>query len=211
MNIAVIGATGKSGMSFVKQALEDGHCVTVLARSPEKLTINSANLNILQGNVLNDADIQKVVRGQDAVYIALGTGGVPKPSSIRSEGTQQIINAIKKSGESPHIVILSSLGTGKSIWQIPFRWIWFVKSVLLFVLADHKKQESSVTTSGLPYTILRPTSMHDVPPEGRLKATVSQQKLAIRPAISHDDVASFALHSISERAYINQTVALTHI
>ncbi|HEX3050206.1 MAG TPA: NAD(P)H-binding protein, partial [Aggregatilineaceae bacterium] len=78
MKIAVIGATGNTGANFVEQALDRGHLITALVRSPHKLTIHHLNLNVIQGDVLNADDVARTVRGQDAIFIALGTGKVPK-------------------------------------------------------------------------------------------------------------------------------------
>ena len=38
MKLAVLGATGRTGQHLVRQALEQGHEVAVLARTPTKLT-----------------------------------------------------------------------------------------------------------------------------------------------------------------------------
>ena len=38
MKIAVLGATGPSGLQVVEEALERGHEVTALVRNPDKLT-----------------------------------------------------------------------------------------------------------------------------------------------------------------------------
>ena len=47
MKIAVFGATGSSGQQLVKLALQKGYKVTVLARTPEKLTIKDKNLTVI--------------------------------------------------------------------------------------------------------------------------------------------------------------------
>ena len=49
--------------------------MTVLARTPEKLAdvANKENLKIVQGDVLKEEDVSKVVDCQDAVICSLGT------------------------------------------------------------------------------------------------------------------------------------------
>ena len=37
MNLVVLGATGGTGLAIVRQAIERGHSVTALVRSPERL------------------------------------------------------------------------------------------------------------------------------------------------------------------------------
>lgn len=210
MNIAIIGATGKTGMSFAKQALDHGHCVTALVRSPEKVTLTHHHLRVIPGDVMNIDDVKRAVLGQDAIFIALGTGETPKKSSIREAGTRQVMDVLQQAKETPQVVVLSSLGVGDSSKQIPFHLRWFVKLMLMFPLADHKKQEAIVTSSQVPYTILRPTSMHDIPATGHLHVTTSKDMLPIRPAVSPDDVAQVAVAVIEGSEYQNQVITLTH-
>jgi uncharacterized protein YbjT (DUF2867 family) len=48
MKIALFGGTGKTGKHLMQQALDQGHSLRVLVRSPEKVTITHDNLKILQ-------------------------------------------------------------------------------------------------------------------------------------------------------------------
>ena len=43
LKIVVFGATGRTGKEVVKQALEKGHHVTAVVRTPEKVDIQSVN------------------------------------------------------------------------------------------------------------------------------------------------------------------------
>lgn len=75
MNILILGATGRVGSSILTYALHEGHHVTVLVRTPEKLQINHENLMIIPGNVLNKDDIAHAMHGIDVVMSALNTDG----------------------------------------------------------------------------------------------------------------------------------------
>lgn len=46
MKIALLGATGPSGIQVVKEALERGHTVTAIVRNPDKLTEKNENLKV---------------------------------------------------------------------------------------------------------------------------------------------------------------------
>lgn len=46
MKIALLGATGPSGLQVVKEALERGHVVTAVVRNPEKITDKHDNLKV---------------------------------------------------------------------------------------------------------------------------------------------------------------------
>ena len=58
--VAVLGATGGTGLEVVKQALAGGSSVRVLVRAPEKLKIQHERLTVMQGNALDAADVDKV-------------------------------------------------------------------------------------------------------------------------------------------------------
>jgi putative NADH-flavin reductase len=65
MNILILGAIGRVGSQIVKHALHDGHHVTALVRTPEKIQITNEKLTIIQGNVLNEDDIVRSIGGID--------------------------------------------------------------------------------------------------------------------------------------------------
>lgn len=209
MNIAIIGATGGTGTHFTEQALERGHTVTALVRSPEKITNGHANLKVIKGNVLNPDDVAQAVAGRDAVFIALGTGKYPVKSSIREDGTRQVINALQQSGEQPLVVALSSLGVGESKYQVPFYWRWPLSMILMFAFADHNRQENVLRESKLPYVILRPTFMEDEPSTGHIIPATPPQRVKTSAAVTRADVAAFALDVIEKRQFDCQAVALT--
>ena len=46
MNIAVLGATGPTGIQLIRQALDIGHKVTAVVRDPSKITFTHDNLKV---------------------------------------------------------------------------------------------------------------------------------------------------------------------
>ena len=119
MKIIVFGATGSLGQHVVKQALEKGHQVSAFTRSKEKLDhLNNPNLTPVLGDVLDNTTIEQAVKDHDAVIIALGDG---MKGSVRAQGTQQIINAMKNQGVG-RLICLSTLGAGDSYRYLNFFW-----------------------------------------------------------------------------------------
>ena len=45
--VCIVGATGNTGVQILRQALERGHAVKALVRSPEKVEIQHANLQVV--------------------------------------------------------------------------------------------------------------------------------------------------------------------
>ena len=72
--------------------IEQGHMLTAFARDPARVDIKHANLEVIQGDVLDPASVKKAVQGHDAVLCSLGAGG---NGAVRSEGTRNIIHAME--------------------------------------------------------------------------------------------------------------------
>ena len=88
-NIIVFGASGKTGILIVYQALNQGHQVTAFARQPSKVTIEHKNLRIIRGDVLDYDKVKEAVQGHDVVLCALGVDK-NKPNTVISDGTRNI-------------------------------------------------------------------------------------------------------------------------
>ena len=72
MKLAVLGATGQTGKQLVQQALEDGHDVTAIVRTPSKLNIVHDRLIIVEGNIFSAEDLKKHFQNADVVMSTLG-------------------------------------------------------------------------------------------------------------------------------------------
>ena len=72
MNLVVLGATGSTGLEIVRQAIEHGHSVTAFVRSPERLNGFRDRITVKQGDLLNSAELERVIKGHDAVVSGFG-------------------------------------------------------------------------------------------------------------------------------------------
>ena len=72
MKLIVLGATGGTGLAIVRQAIEHGHSVTALVRSPERLKPFRDRITVKQGDLLNSAELERVIKGHDAVVSGFG-------------------------------------------------------------------------------------------------------------------------------------------
>src|SRR5947208_14393726 len=70
MKLLLLGATGGTGRQLVSQALEAGHQVTALVRSPEKLTAQEYLL-VRAGDATDPESVDIAVADQEAVLSAL--------------------------------------------------------------------------------------------------------------------------------------------
>ena len=207
MKILVFGATGTIGNELVKQLLNMGNSVSAFVRDPLKLTINHDNLEIIQGDVMDSAVVDGAVADHDAVLIALGAGA---RGQVRTTGTRNIIQAMKKSNVS-RLICLSSLGVGDSRGNLNFFWKYVMFGALLRVAyADHVTQEELVMQSGLEWTIVRPAAYTDGERTGSYKHGFPATEEELQLKISRADVADFILKQLADKAYLLKTPGLSY-
>ena len=63
MKFVVLGATGGTGLEIVRVAIERGHSVTAFVRSPDRLAHFRGDINVVQGNLLNSLELERVIEG----------------------------------------------------------------------------------------------------------------------------------------------------
>ena len=117
MKIVVFGASGRTGLLTVFQALEKGHHVTAFARNTASVTIQHKNLQLIQGDILEYEKVKKAVEGQD---VAISTLGVEsrKYTTVLSDGTANIILAMNELNVKRFICMSSVgiLGNDSGFW-----------------------------------------------------------------------------------------------
>src|SRR5690606_32714494 len=77
MKIAVIGANGHIGSRVVQEALNRGHEVTAVVRTPSKVETQHEHLKVVQGDVFDNERIVNAIKGQDVVVSAYNIGYSP--------------------------------------------------------------------------------------------------------------------------------------
>jgi len=205
MKIVVFGASGKTGIHIVKQALEEGHEVTAFVRDVLKLSVKHENLSTVTGTVLNEKDVSKAIKGQDAVLVALGTSTTSK-NTLRSEGTR-IILAAMKTHSVKRIIVMTTMGANESWAQLNFAAKTFFRTVLKHVKADHEKQEDFVKASDLDWVIVRPSGLTDDEAQRSYKLGATDDFQAGR--IARADVADFMLKQSQDNTWLHKAVSIS--
>ncbi|CAM5194804.1 Putative NADH-flavin reductase OS=Ureibacillus acetophenoni OX=614649 GN=SAMN05877842_11962 PE=4 SV=1 [Ureibacillus acetophenoni] len=206
MKILILGATGRVGSEIVNHALRDGHQVTVLVRSPEKIQQNNENLTIIQGNVLNKEDIVGAMRGADVVISALNTDGTTTLSesmpliieAMENEGVKRIITVgtagILQSRVSPDLLRYQSSESKQKITR---------------AAEEHHKAYEMLKQSTLDWTIVCPTYLPDGERLGEYR--VERDYLPVDGAKIHvPDTAEFTYKQINSDQYIKSRVGIAY-
>jgi NADPH:quinone reductase-like Zn-dependent oxidoreductase len=98
MKILVVGGTSGVGLETVKLALERGHDVIAAARHPERMTITNSHLHVVKSDILDPTSIGKAIQGVDSVVIAIGISPTRDSVSVFSEGSANVLTAMKHHG-----------------------------------------------------------------------------------------------------------------
>jgi len=210
MKIIIFGSTGTVGKQLVKQSLNKGHEVYAFSRDPQKLEgITDKNLKLIKGDVLNYNDVDQAMQQMDVVCIALGSGKSRK-STVRSEGTRTIIEAMKKNGIK-RLICQTTLGAGDSQGNLNFFWKnimfgWYLRQVF----KDHELQESYVKESGLDWTIVRPGAFTDGKKTGVYRQGFDANDRTVKLKISRADIADFIITQFTSREYLFKTPGLSY-
>jgi len=210
MKLLIIGATGGTGKELVKQALEQGHAVTVLVRDPKKVKAADHNLRVMKGDVLDFNSVQNAVAGQDAVLSALGHKKYFIKTSILSRGTKNIIQAMNEHGVTRFICI-TSLGINDSRFKLGLYYTLFViPFIIFFYFRDKAKQERLIKASNLVWTIIRPGQLTNGRKRGLCKHGLNVGSYILTKMISRADVADFMLKELSENRYLYKTPGIVY-
>lgn len=104
-------------------------------------------VEIVKGDVLNQDDVERTVKGTDAVIIVLGTRNSLEPTTMMSEGTKNIIQSMKNNGLRKFSACMSSF-----LFMQPE----MVPKPFTELNADHKRMLEVVKDSGLEYRAVLP-------------------------------------------------------
>lgn len=205
-SIVVFGGTGSIGQLVVKNLLKGKATVKVLTRNKPSAK-NMEGCEYIAGNVLDQVAVDNVISKEDIVVITLGFNNSARDTMSR--GTENIIKAMKSKG-CTRLVCLSAHGAGDSWDHMPnsFKEMVGGDDVLSASFKDHGIQEQMVMSSGLEWTIVRPTEVIDSPIPGKT-FVVNGYRDDLTFQISKHDVADFMCSVIQENTYSTSVAMIT--
>jgi putative NADH-flavin reductase len=204
MRLAVFGATGGTGMQVVRQALDRGHDVVALARRPDAIGIENPRLRVVAGDVLISGAAEAVVDGTDAVVSALGIGYRRHATTVYSDGTANVLAAMKTTGVRRLLVVSTSSLHLPDRSQIAE---WLVTRFLLHPMlrrpyADMTRMEQRVMSSDVDWTLVRAARLTNGAAAGTYRTASHTDKLPGCWSISRADLAGYLLDQIADnRSY----------
>ena len=145
-NVLIIGATGTLG-SAARQAILAGtdDKLTLFARSANRIRINDdSRETLISGNVMSDADLDKAMSGQDAVFAALsGNLGAYAEKIITAMDRNNVSRLVFITSMGIYDEIPASIGASGNLSSNP-------------ILQTYRDAADEIEASDLNYTIVRP-------------------------------------------------------
>lgn len=206
MQFLVLGATGRTGVLFVKKALDEGHQVTALVRRAGADVDKRAQ--IVTGDVTDAAVVAKAARGHDAIVSALGVKSAKDTPTLITDMVRAVIASAETSGVD-RFVVLSAFGVGDSLAKASWLVTPLFRSVLKKMYADKAESEVLLKASKLKWTLEYPGALNNG--DSSRYSTVELgdvKKTPLFPQASRENVADFLLRSALQGTYIRQTAVV---
>jgi len=213
MELLILGASGATGRWLVRLAAQAGHDVTALVR-PSTPFDAPAGVRVIRGDVLDSAIIATAVEHKDAVASCLGIrrGGrspwapLQSPADFTKRATSSVIAAMSRAGVR-RLVAISAGGVAESITQLsmPVRWLVGTGNVGV-AYRDLAEMERLLSASRLDWLAVRPVTLMDGPPTGRVGKV---GKYGLFSIVRRADVAAWMLGALARPTpYVEQTMLL---
>ncbi|XP_067894859.1 flavin reductase (NADPH)-like [Heterodontus francisci] len=217
MKLSVLGATGQTGQFLVRQALEQGHVVKAVVRTPSKLTIQHDNLKVVEANIFSADSLVEHFNEQDVIMSCLGF-----PIHIFSEVTgytesiKAIVAAMRAAKVTRIIAMTSWYSKIETSYQTSWTLRWFLIPVIRNILINMQEIESYLNNEcqDLNWTVVRP-------PELQRAAKTDKELLIhegyfvpdsdgipIANSMGPGDVARFMLSLLKDDPWIKKPVVM---
>jgi uncharacterized protein YbjT (DUF2867 family) len=188
MNIVVFGANGPTGRLLIRHTLDADHTAVAVTRQPETFPVIDPRLNVVRADVYHQNELPVIVDGADAVLSVLGVPFTRKRVDTFSVGTANIIAAMRQTAVR-RLVVVSSTGAfhypNRRNAELSLKIFEPVisRTIGKTVYDDVRRMEEAVRSSGLDWTIVRPSTLFDldtptgyiageVPPVGAFTARI---------------------------------------
>lgn len=139
--------------------------------------------------------MEKAIQGVDGVVIILGTRNDTSPTTMMSEGTKNIIEAMKAAGLKKFSACMSSF-----LFMPPER----VPPAFHGINDDHKRMLEAIKSSGLEYRAVLPPHIADEP-SGPYQTLFDQSPGRV---ISKYDLGQFFIDCLENEEYKEKVIGI---
>jgi uncharacterized protein len=205
MNLTVLAASGATGLQLTRLALERGHTVTAIARTPARITVpDSPRLIRVAADVRDQQAIAAALRDSGIVLSGLGIADGDKPGALTA-GARAVVAA-----QPGRIIWLGAFGTGPSAQAAGLATRTLLKA-MGEKLADKVTADATVLDVGGTVFHAGPLSDGPLSPTHRTVGLDQAPKRLFPARVSRATVASAMLDEAEDPHYPGQVaIPLEH-
>lgn len=198
----VFGASGQTGQHFVSLALKEGHKVRAVVRSPAKLVVTGAELEVRQGDITDVLDLDGLLRGVDFVIAMLGNAEMQRKAKINTAFVQQLVPAMRRQGVKRFLYQAGGLSRPPHQRLPSLLWV-FRNTVARSYIGQHEDNEAVMeylvdTAYDLEWMVHRAGIGSNGPSKGVLER--SQKKFSIA---TFEDCAAYNYQTLMDPSAIH--------
>ena len=208
LKVAVIGGTGKSGKYLTQQLISQGLHFKMLIRDPEKFTIKSPLIEIIQGDARDYESIRLLIEGCQAVISTLGQPKGETP--IFSQATTNVIRSMKECLIKRYILITGlNVDTpfDKKGTKTAFATEW-MKTNYSQTTADKQTEWAVLSESDVDWTLVRLPLIELTNKTNRIEVSLED---CPGEKISAIDLANFLIGQLSDDRYLKKSPFIANV
>jgi uncharacterized protein YbjT (DUF2867 family) len=201
--ILVTGGTGFVGSHLIRRLRQEGVPVRAIVRDPDKTrALKDLGVDVVKGDMSDTAALGKATTGVERVIHLVGIiqeAAGATFEGVHVDGTRNLLDAARKNGVR-HVLYQSALGTRPNAKSKYHKTKWAA--------------EELVRTSGIPYTILRPSLIYGAGDQFTIRLSEMIRLSPVLPVIGSgrskvqpifiDDVATCILKAVTSDCCLNE-------
>jgi len=202
MNIAISGASGKTGFRITEEAVKKGLKVRQIIRKNSVVVAGLENIETIRVSLDNKKELDKSLENIDTLVIATGARAsldLTGPAKVDALGVYRQLQSCKRVGIK-RVILVSSLCTGK---------IFHPLNLFGLILIWKKIGENFIRNSSLDWTIIRPGGLKESEDIKLERIEYSKEDTQIKGSIPRRLVAKCCIDSLKNKESINKIIEVT--
>ncbi len=211
MKVALFGATGGTGLEFLKQSQGGKDQITVFARSTQSLTENFKEIQVIKASIDDQEFLLSSVKDFDVIVSIVGIAGLlqaRKPGALY-ERTAKTLIRIAKENRIPKTIVVTSGGVMEAPGE-PWIMKYILKPFFLKnMYEDMKVMEKLISDSDLNFTIVRPPYLTIGPLTKKYRTIVNDWFIDDKD-LSRADLAHYLLSILGDTTLNRKFVGISN-
>ena len=204
MQISILGSTGQVGKAVIKEALNLGYQVKVLARDPEKLGELKEKVKIVKGDLLDESSVEKAFEGSEAIINVSGAVKEPEQLQKFQKIAKILVDKMKQEG------ITRLINISLAVISLPLEKLDFKRKALRVLVNLFFKQKKLIQEAvmnivlnekDIAWTFVRPAFFSNKAGTGKVLA---DDKKMPGTTIMLEDLGKFMVEQITSTQWIKK-------